>query len=108
MDYDNPVVRALSSVTWYNGLAEEIIKWKEPGYFDEEYGRLSWNWDYFRSEFDMSMREQIEVIWMICVCLFGDYGTSPRSGWIENKEEFYRFVDAITATYREVLRLDKE
>lgn len=31
----------------------------------------------------------------------GDYGTSPRSGWINNKDDFYKFIDDITETYKE-------
>lgn len=92
-------IEALDSVTWYNGLAEEIVLWKEPGYFDEFNDHLSWNWEKFMS-FSLEDRYQLEVIWMICVDLFGDYGTSPRSGWIEQKEAFYKFVDDITQTYR--------
>lgn len=94
------LIDALDSVTWYNGLADEIIHWKDPGYFDERTYSLGWDWDRF-NDFPLEMREQIEIIWIICVTLFGDYGTSPRSGWIENKEAFFEFVDAITKTYRE-------
>ena len=104
------LINALDSVTWYNGLAEEIIKWKNPGYFCEDYGVLSWNWDYVMENFDKDFRNQIEIIWMICVRLFGDYGTSPRSGWIEaeKKDDFYAFVDKITETYQEDLKYNGE
>lgn len=95
------LIDALDSVTWYNGLAEEIVHWKDPGYFDERTNSLGWNWDLF-NDFPLEMREQIQIIWIICVELFGDYGTSPRSGWIENIEAFYKFVDEITKTYREI------
>lgn len=95
------LINALDSVTWYNGLAEEIVHWKDPGYFDESADYLNWNWDRF-NDFSLEMREQIEIIWTICVILFGDYGTSPRSGWIEKKEAFYEFVDEITETYRKM------
>lgn len=91
---------ALDSVTWYNGLAEEIVKWTEPGYFDEEHGFLNWKWKKFRN-FDLETQHQLEVIWIIAVELFGECGTSPRSGWIENKADFYEFCHYITQTYRE-------
>lgn len=29
----------------------------------------------------------IELLWMILVIKFGNYGTSPRSGWIESKNK---------------------
>lgn len=37
---------------------------------------------------------------MILVSMFGDYGTSPRSGWIEkeNKEAFDILIDLICKT----------
>ena len=100
------LIDALDSVTWYNGLAEEIVHWKDPGYFDESMHSLGWIWDRF-NDFPLEARAQLEIIWMICVVLFGDYGTSPRSGWIENIEAFYEFVDEITKTYREVEKYDR-
>lgn len=40
----------------------------------------------------------LEVLWVFCVNVFGDYGTSPRSGWIEaeNYTDFCDFIDKIT------------
>lgn len=80
------VIDALDSVTWYNGIADIIIGWKElpvdehgivcPGFMDKD----------------------LDVIWMICCVIFGDYGTSPRSGWITDVEGFYKFIDQITMT----------
>lgn len=106
MDYDK-IIDALDSVTWYNGLAEIIVQWKNDDYFkkQDDYALL-WDWETFRG-YDMDTRQQLEVIWMICVCMFGNYGTSPRSGWIElkNKEAFFKFVDEITTTFREDLEM---
>ena len=94
---------ALDSVTWYNGLAEEILKWKEDGYLDqfEDYS-LSWSLSKYLG-YDTETRSQLQVFWMICVELFGECGTSPRFGWIllENKEAFHKFIDDITKNYRE-------
>ena len=96
------LINALDSITWYNGLAEIIVKWKDEHYFDERAYGLSWNWNTFES-YDLETQSQLQVIWMICVELFGEYGTRPRSGWIEleNKDDFYKFIDDITETYRE-------
>lgn len=100
---------ALDGVTWYNCLAEEIIKWKNP----DNYNRTSPDgliyypdgWLSPKKEFWSSWpehcRDQMEVLWMICVQLFGDYGTSPRYGWIEKKDEFFKFIDSITKTYQD-------
>ena len=94
------LIMALNSVTWYNGLAEIIVHWKDENYFNTDYDYLSWKWHTFKS-YDMETQNQLQVIWIICVELFGNCGTSPRSGWIEDKAGFYRFVDDITKTYRE-------
>lgn len=98
------LINALDSITWYNGLAGIIVKWKDEHYFDTNAYGLSWNWITFEN-YDLETRKQLQVIWMICVELFGEYGTSPRSGWIEpeNKDDFYKFIDDITETYREYL-----
>lgn len=86
------IIDALDSVVWYNGMGDDISEWKAlpPG----EYG-------YINRPDNSRDNEQMEVLWMICVCLFGDYGTSPRTGWIEDVEGFRKFVDAITKTHRE-------
>ena len=37
---------------------------------------------------------QVEIIWMILVLMFGNYGTSPRTGWIE-KDKFPELINFI-------------
>ena len=94
------LIDALDSVTWYNGLAEYIREWTEGKHLCANVcDDIVLNTDDY-SKLDERTRAQIEVIWMICVCLFGDYGTSPRSGWIdrENEQHFHNFITAITAT----------
>ena len=107
---EEKLLDALDSVTWYNGLAEIICEWKKDGYFNqyEDYS-LSWKDETFDS-YDLDTRSQLQIIWMICVCLFGDYGTSPRWGWVEleNKEAFHDFIDEITKTYRYDLEQSRE
>lgn len=84
------ILDALDSVTWYNGLAEEILEWKN---LPEDDGVI-----VCPSIDD----PQLQVFWMICGELFGDCGTSPRTSWIytENIAEFWDFIDAITKTER--------
>ena len=36
-----------------------------------------------------------EEVWSIFVLMFGEYGTSPRFGWIENVAEFKKFLEQI-------------
>lgn len=93
------MIDALDSVTWYNGLAEHIRKWKDYDKHDSHY--FTPYAMYLRGEIDKADYNQIQVIWMICVNLFGDYGTSPRSGWINDLDDFYDFIDKITSIYTE-------
>ena len=92
---------ALDSVTWYNGLAEELIKWTYDGYLDHCIGTPGWlKPNYYNIGLDSYDEAQLQVIWIICVILFGDYGTSPRYGWIEDVEGFKQFIHDITVTER--------
>lgn len=98
------VTNALDSVTWYNGLAETILKWKDIKPKDTIITCLD---DYGYGEIEMTTESwkdigQLQAIWMICVVLFGDYGSSPRYGFIyeKNIKEFHDFIDAITETQR--------
>ena len=91
---------ALDSVTWYNDLAETVLKWRDLEPKDsiiavpDDYGiNPCWN--------SAEDRPQLQVLWMIAVSLFGNYGTSPRYGWIEDIDGFRRWVLDITTTWRE-------
>ena len=88
---------AIDSVTWYNGLAEIVRSWKTT--CNENSGFLT---PPDRYGADNSHDEaQLQVIWMMCVVLFGDYGTSPRYGWISDIDGFKKFIDRITDTFVE-------
>ncbi len=93
------LISALDSVTWYNGLAEYVTKWKTDCPRVE--GTLVPEESYCCGEIDSVIYDQLQVIWMICVELFGDYGTSPRLGWIEDVDGFCEFIDDITALQRD-------
>ena len=90
------ILNALDSVTFYNGLAEDVVSWKdlEPN----DYNSISApdNIVIPKTEHDY----QLQVIWIILVEMFGDCGTSPRSGWLytNNREEVNEFIDKITYT----------
>jgi len=95
------LIYAISNVVWYNGLEDTIKEWKNikhPNYSailpvpDEV-----WEED----------NKDLQAIWMICVSMFGDYGTSPRGGWIEDVEEFCDFIDAITSRQDDVYDYDR-
>lgn len=87
---------SLDSVVWYNGYYEKFEKIKN------EISKMKENENY---RFDYGNDEQFQVIWMILVELYGDCGTSPRSGWLEmkNRDKIIKFIDRITKTSREDL-----
>ena len=93
------MVYALDSVTWYNGLAEYVAKWKTD--CPRVNGAIVRDETYCCGEVDSPVYDQLQVIWMICVELFGNCGTSPRTGWIEDEEGFCKFIDDITNTQQE-------
>lgn len=41
----------------------------------------SWDADDFCGE-DLDLQDSHNVLWQLLVLMFGDYGTSPRAGWI--------------------------
>ena len=94
---------ALDSITWYNTyLAEELVRWKEPGYLGEyKDGMLSFPQEASDRWLENGTYYQFQFFWMMCVLLFGDYGTSPRYGWIEDLDGFNWFIDQITKTHQE-------
>lgn len=85
---------ALDYVTWYNNIGEEVYSWKD----------LPINTDYGKTVIKCPgrpwQRQDLEMIWMIAVVLFGNYGTSPRGGWIEDVAGFQGFIRSITKTWR--------
>lgn len=93
---------ALDSVTWYNDLAEHVLRWKQEALAISESGYKNFSVDFttYGAEAPTD-RElyQLQVLWMIAVDKFGNYGTSPRTGWIENISLFVLWCDEITQTY---------
>ena len=90
------MLNALDNVVWYNDLGEYVFAWKElepniTGYISP---------DYRDNGYPDEIVCQLEMLWIIAVSMYGDYGTSPRSGWITNIDDFYEFVNHITTTYR--------
>lgn len=94
---------ALDSVTWYNSLAEYVLRWKQDALAISENRDKFFRVDsttYSAEEPDDRVFYQLQVLWMIAVDKFGDYGTSPRTGWIENIPLFVLWCDEITQTYK--------
>lgn len=41
---------------------------------------------------DFYYNKELNVLWILLVSMFGEYGTSPRSGWIERPKEAAQFL----------------
>lgn len=93
----------LNSVIWYNGIYDFLFKIKDEIEKDvgiDEVGQYTLGGYEDRNE---DIDEQEEIFWMILVLLFGDYGTSPRRGWlyIQNKDGILKFLNAILQDIKE-------
>ena len=85
----NTMEYALENIVWYNShyvwlekLAEEIEN-KGEGCFSIPL-TIEWN-------------TEKHFLWMLLVGMFGDWGTSIRSGWIEDKEACVKFIRELCA-----------
>ena len=92
------IIDVLNSIVWYNGIGDILLKLREDiiNSEDKTYSKLKYKYDEFSNN-------QFEIFWMMLVLMYGDYGTSPRSGWLnmENKNEIISFIDQITKTTKE-------
>lgn len=86
------IVRALDALTWYYGVAESVSKWAELPHGDGDVP--------ISAPAECDENDRLQMIWSLCVLLYGDHGTSPRYGWIEDTEGFRRFCRRITETWR--------
>lgn len=120
-DYNYSMMNALHSVFWYDGLLDqEDDKWLE---FDlsngEKFSRPKYKDDcvvlklidelrnkepknsYYKFSDVRELCEdfvspgEFNVIWMMLVEMFGNCGTSPRTGWIEKREECAYFLQQV-------------
>lgn len=82
------MIDALEDVVFFNGLYSSLVAAKEDIQAADKYCcrpvRLCGDGD-----------EQFEIFWMLMVILFGEWGSSPRTGWILDKEAACKFVDAL-------------
>ena len=121
-DYNKELIYALHSVFWYDGLLEqEGDEWVD---FKKEGSNVSLSrpkyekhcvinnliWElrnkvtqyehYSISDAEELCRDfvapgEFNVIWMMLVEMFGSCGTSPRTGWIERREECAEFLETV-------------
>lgn len=85
------LISALSAIVWYNDMLQTLLELKNIILKTNEKTVKRPAHGYFKDA-------QFEVFWMMFVLIFGNYGTSPRSGWLEMKyrKEIVEFIDTIT------------
>lgn len=90
---------ALKSIIWYDGLHE---------WLEELANEIEKSTDYhFRCPFTSDeWHTEEHVIFMLLVGMFGSWGTSIRSGWIEQKKECVEYIREICSEMREAERLN--
>ena len=115
-DYNVALMQSLHSAFWYQGLLEqEGDEWitfpniSRPKYTDDcvivrlidelknkktRYGYYEYI-DICELDEDFGSCKEFNVIWIMLVEMFGSCGTSPRTGWIEKREECAEFLQQI-------------
>lgn len=83
---DNAIMSFLW-LAWYNGFLEEVNDIYEALKKADEY-TVS-RPDKWREKQEWGVDEPCGVFWSWLVMMYGDYGTSPRFGWIESKNAEY-------------------
>ena len=115
-DYNIKLLDALHSWFWYNGLLEknsaELICFENisrPKYDENclilklisilretEDDILTLSYLEEKYNIDMSSTDkELNVLWILLVEMFGDCGTSPRTGWIEKRKDCADFLETI-------------
>ena len=96
----------METIIGYNCLYEIINTWAE---LPEQNGIITMPKHYNEPEpIDKENQAQLEIFWMMAVILFGDYGTSPRSGWIEHIDKFRKWVHDLTDNSIRVSEIEGE
>ena len=91
---DEDMIECFALIVWYNDYVEIVEEWRHnihvcasenrPFYFIDSY-QMDGSFEY----------GQIEVLRMWLVILYGWYGTSPRSGWINKPNDCAHFLDEV-------------
>ena len=91
------IEEALNSIVWYNGIYEVLIPLRKEL---EAFEGRSYSYPDFEKMYNLTQHEcgQVQIFWMLLVLRFGNYGTSPRYGWLEmeHKEEIIKFLTDLT------------
>ena len=89
-DHEETLFEALKNIVWYDG---HYVWLKE---LRDDLEKFSDNTRFYSCPIDTNLwHTEKHTIWMLLVGVFGDWGTSIRSGWIEKVPECIEFIDAL-------------
>jgi hypothetical protein len=91
---------AFGAIAWYNGHSEWLCELADK-LDSKENGFVS-------APDDMEWLTDRHALWMMLVGMFGDWGTSIRSGWIEYKKAAAAFIREATEEYRDAIEEEAE
>lgn len=81
---------ALVRACWYDGVTEFMVSIaSEMERVHEDNGARQYHYSF---EYTGAGYQKNELIWEILVLMFGDYGCSPRVGWITDIPECVEFI----------------
>lgn len=80
---------AFENIVFYNGYEAIVKQWVDALNLVTAFSPHLMD---FISGYSPEGVAQIECLNIMLVTWFGDYGTSPRSGWIENRKECAGFL----------------
>lgn len=76
-------LEALLDVLYYNGYEEDIIEIIH--YIDANEDPDHISFPHYLEQYDSD--NPARILWSVLVVMFGDFGTSPRYGWIETESK---------------------
>ena len=79
----NEALEALLDVLYYNGYDEDILEIAKYIESNEDSEQISF--PNYLEQYDCD--NPIRIFWSVLVVMYGDYGTSPRFGWIETSNK---------------------
>lgn len=93
--YDS-VCAAMRACGWYNGLRDDILMLTEHVIANirvdtKDQMVVCPDW----VNYDKTDHIEASYLWMLSVMMFGDYGTSPRYGWVEKPIQMLDFITRI-------------
>ena len=89
MTHESKMFEALKNIVWYDGHYE---------WLKELHSKLLWDPKRsFLKPVEIQWHSEEHTIWMLLVGMFGNWGTSIRSGWIDQPKACAEFIEELCA-----------